>query len=131
MVDEPPCNRDPERQLRETGKVSRGLMGVIVGPVTRELAEAMNLVQESLRKLAGDIRGVALRVASSSQALSATSQEMSSSSQEVAGTVDQISKGAETQAEMVENSNRLFKEMAMRVWVSAEVSDRRHQLNIG
>ena len=30
-------------QLREHGKVSRGLMGVVVGPVTRELAEAMNL----------------------------------------------------------------------------------------
>jgi serine protease Do len=31
------------RQLRETGKVSRGLLGVMVGPVTRELAEAMQL----------------------------------------------------------------------------------------
>ncbi len=31
------------KQLREHGKVSRGLMGVVVGPVTRELAEAMNL----------------------------------------------------------------------------------------
>jgi serine protease Do len=31
------------KQLREHGKVSRGLMGVVVGAVTRELAEAMNL----------------------------------------------------------------------------------------
>ncbi len=31
------------KQLREFGKVSRGLLGVIVGPVTREMAEAMNL----------------------------------------------------------------------------------------
>jgi len=31
------------RQLREFGKVSRGLLGVVVGPVTRELAEALNL----------------------------------------------------------------------------------------
>ncbi len=31
------------RQLREHGKVSRGLLGVVVGQVTRELAEAMNL----------------------------------------------------------------------------------------
>jgi len=30
-------------QLREHGKVSRGLLGVIVGPVTREMAEAMKL----------------------------------------------------------------------------------------
>lgn len=31
------------RQLRESGKVSRGLMGVQVGPVTREMAEAFGL----------------------------------------------------------------------------------------
>jgi len=31
------------RQLREHGKVSRGLLGVIVGPVTREMAEALQL----------------------------------------------------------------------------------------
>jgi len=31
------------QQLREHGKVSRGLLGVVVGAVTRELAEAMNL----------------------------------------------------------------------------------------
>jgi len=31
------------RQLRETGKVERGLLGVIVGVVTREMAEALEL----------------------------------------------------------------------------------------
>ena len=31
------------RQLRETGKVERGLLGVIVGVVTREMAEALDL----------------------------------------------------------------------------------------
>jgi serine protease Do len=31
------------QQLRETGQVSRGLLGVVVAAVTRELAEAMNL----------------------------------------------------------------------------------------
>jgi serine protease Do len=31
------------RQLRDHGKVERGLLGVQVGPVTRELAEALNL----------------------------------------------------------------------------------------
>jgi methyl-accepting chemotaxis protein len=82
---------------------------------TSDLAGAMNHVQQSLRSLVGDIRGIALRVAGSSQALSVTSMEMTASSTEVAKTVDQISKGAETQAEMVEQSNRLFKEMAMSI----------------
>jgi len=31
------------KQLREHGKVSRGLLGVIVGPVSREMAEALKL----------------------------------------------------------------------------------------
>jgi serine protease Do len=31
------------KQLRETGKVERGLLGVIVGAVTREMAEALSL----------------------------------------------------------------------------------------
>jgi serine protease Do len=31
------------QQLRETGSVQRGLLGVVVGAVTRELAEALNL----------------------------------------------------------------------------------------
>ncbi|MDH3960798.1 MAG: methyl-accepting chemotaxis protein, partial [Desulfuromonadales bacterium] len=82
---------------------------------TSDLASSMNQIQESLRGLVGDIRGIAFKVAGSAQDLSGTSQEMSASSQEVAGTVDQISKGAETQAEMVEESNRLFKEVAMSI----------------
>lgn len=82
---------------------------------TSDLAAAMNQIQESLRGLVGDIRGIAFKVAGSAQNLSGTSQEMSASAQAVAGTVDQISKGAETQAEMVEKSNRLFKEVAMSI----------------
>jgi methyl-accepting chemotaxis protein len=82
---------------------------------TSDLANAMNHIQESLRALVGDIRGIAFRVAGSAQNLSETSMQMSASSHEVASTVDQISKGAETQAEMVEKSNRLFREVAMSI----------------
>lgn len=82
---------------------------------TGDLAASMNHIQESLRTLVGEIRGIAFKVAGSAQNLSGTSQEMCASSQEVASTVDQISKGAETQAEMVEESNRLFKEVAMSI----------------
>jgi len=82
---------------------------------TADLADSMNQLQESLRTLVGDVRNIAFKVASSAQNLSGTSQEMSASSQEVARTVDQISKGAETQAEMVEESHRLFKEVAVSI----------------
>jgi len=98
---------------------------------TSDLAKAMNYIQESLRALVGDIRGIAFKVASSAQHLSGTAQEMSASSQQVAETVDQISKGAETQAEMVEESNRLFKEVAMSINLVAssakKVAESAHQ----
>jgi serine protease Do len=42
------------QQLREHGKVSRGLLGVVVGAVTRELAEAMNL-ERSAGALVNDV----------------------------------------------------------------------------
>ncbi len=82
---------------------------------TTDLSEALKQVQENLRQLVGDIRVIAMRVAGSAQALSATSEEATASAQEVARTVDQISQGAEIQAEMVEESNRLFKEMAVSI----------------
>lgn len=82
---------------------------------TSDLASAMNQIQQSLRSLVGEIRGISFKVASSAETLSGTSMQVSASAQEVAGTVDQISKGAETQAEMVEESNRRFKEMAQSI----------------
>ena len=91
---------------------------------TRDLANAMNQIQESLRTLVGDIRGIAFKVAGSAQNLSGTSQEVSASSQEVSRTVEQISKGAETQAEMVEESNRLFKEVAMSINLVARAASK-------
>lgn len=82
---------------------------------TDDIAAAMNRVQTSLRELVGDIRGISSRVAEASLSLSVTAQQMTASSHEVAGTVDLISKGAETQAEMVEESNRFFKDMAIAI----------------
>ena len=87
---------------------------------TDDIAAAMNRVQASLRDLVGEIRTFASRVAESSLSLSVTAQQMTASSHEVAGTVYTISKGAETQAEMVEESNRFFKEMAAAINQVAE-----------
>ncbi len=82
---------------------------------TDDIALAMNRVQASLRELVGEIRGFASQVTEASMSLSVTAQEMTASSHEVAGTVDLISKGAETQAEMVEASNQSFREMAVAI----------------
>jgi methyl-accepting chemotaxis protein len=91
---------------------------------TEDLAKAMNLIQDSLRTLVGNIRAIAFKVAGSAQNLSGTAQEVSASSLQVASTADQISKGAEIQAEMVEESNRLFKEVAMSINLVASSAKR-------
>lgn len=44
------------KQLRETGKVERGLLGVIVGAVTREMAEALGL-DRPVGALVNDVTG--------------------------------------------------------------------------
>ncbi len=86
---------------------------------TTDLAESLEQVRDNLHQLVGEIRTIAFRVAASAQALSSTTQQTTASSQEVARTIDLISKGAETQAEMVEESNRLFKEMAASIGLVA------------
>ncbi len=89
-------------------KLRKGL----VSDETDDLADSLNLVIDSLRKLVGKMRGSSLRVNESSQGLSASAEEMTATSHEVAGAIEQISRGAETQAEMVERVSRVIREMA-------------------
>ena len=84
----------------------------LVSDETEDLADSLNQVVESLRKLVGKIRSSSVRVNESSQGLSASAEEMTASSHEVAGAIEQISRGAETQAEMVERVSRVVREMA-------------------
>ncbi len=84
----------------------------LVSDETEDLADSLNQVVDSLRKLVGKIRSSSLRVNESSQGLSASAEEMTASSHEVAGAIEQISRGAETQAEMVERVSRVIREMA-------------------
>ncbi len=84
----------------------------LVSDETEDLADSLNQVVDSLRKLVGKIRSSSLRVNESSQGLSASAEEMTTSSHEVAGALEQISRGAETQAEMVERVSRVIREMA-------------------
>ncbi|HKL26817.1 MAG TPA: methyl-accepting chemotaxis protein [Desulfuromonadales bacterium] len=115
------------RKLTEAGdRLSRGDLSRDIqvknrlSDETDDIAASMNQVQASLRELVGEIKSFASRVAEASLSLSVTAQQMTASSHEVAGTVDSISKGAETQAEMVEESNRFFKEMATAINQIAE-----------
>ncbi|MFO7811953.1 MAG: methyl-accepting chemotaxis protein [Pelovirga sp.] len=82
---------------------------------TEDLSNSLNLVVDSLRNLVGQIRGSALNVNESSMALATTSEEMTATAHEVAGSIEQISRGAETQAEMVERVSQVVREMAEQI----------------
>jgi methyl-accepting chemotaxis protein len=91
------------------------LPGTFLPDETNDLATALNEVTVNLRELVGYIRSVSATVAQSAQALSVTTQEVTASGQEVAKTVEQISYGAESQAEMTERSTRLIRDMAVSI----------------
>ncbi|NIQ94328.1 MAG: methyl-accepting chemotaxis protein, partial [Desulfuromonadales bacterium] len=76
----------------------------------------------NLKSLVGKVRDASVRVSDSAQGLSATSQEMTASSHELSNTVEQISRGAEVQAETVEKTSRLIKEMAVNTELVASSS---------
>lgn len=91
---------------------------------TEDLSNSLNLVVDSLRNLVGQIRGSALNVNESSMALATTAEEMTATAHEVAGSIEQISRGAETQAEMVERVSRVVREMAEQIELVAGSSSK-------
>jgi len=111
------------RTLREAAeRISKGdlsrqvrLSPSIFPDETADLGNSLNSVVESLRELVGFIRSSTVKSAASAQTLSATAEEMTASAHEVASTVEHISRGAETQAEMIDKSSTLIREMAMAI----------------
>jgi methyl-accepting chemotaxis protein len=104
-------------QRLSQGDLSRDvqLPGTFLPDETTDLATALNEVIANLRELVGYIRNVSSTVAQSAQALSLTTQEVTASGREVAKTLEQISDGADSQAEMTERSTRLIREMAISI----------------
>lgn len=91
---------------------------------TEDLANSLSRVVDSLRNLVGQIRTSSVNVNGSSLALATTAEEMTATAHEVAGSIEQISRGAETQAEMVERASRVMHEMAQQIdLVAAAAND--------
>ncbi|MBE0596692.1 MAG: methyl-accepting chemotaxis protein, partial [Desulfuromonadales bacterium] len=82
---------------------------------TVDLADSLNRVVGSLRELVGYIRASSVKVAEAAQEVSATSEQTTVTAHEIFAAVDQINRGAETQAEMVEKSSRLIRDMALSI----------------
>lgn len=68
-----------------------------------------------LRAMVSQVLNVAERVSSSSQELSSSAQEMNATTEEVSSTVQQIAKGTETQAQKVEETQKVMEEMSASV----------------
>lgn len=82
---------------------------------TQDLALAINRMVKSLRELVSHIRDTSGRVSGSARTLSVTALEVNTTTAEVARAIEQISKGAESQAGMVGQSSKLIHEMAISI----------------
>jgi len=91
---------------------------------TEDLATSLNLVVASLRNLVGQIRTSSVNVNELSLSQATTAEEMTATAHEIAGSIEQVSRGAETQAEMVERASRVIREMAEQIdLVAASAAD--------
>lgn len=69
---------------------------------TGELSRAIETLNNSFKKLIGNIANTSEQVAASSEELSATAQQTTASSQEVANSIEEIARGAGSQAQDTE-----------------------------
>jgi len=117
------------RHLRQISRLSEGAERLSDGDLSRnvrlrkglfsdeteDLSNSLNLVVGSLRNLVGQIRTSSLDVNELSLSQATTAEEMTATAHEVAGSIEQISRGAETQAEMVERASKVILEMAEQI----------------
>jgi methyl-accepting chemotaxis protein len=77
-----------------------------------ELTHRFNILFNSLAAVMTQSRNVADQLASSSEELASTAEEISSSSENVASTQQQITKGAQSQATLVVEAQKLIKQLS-------------------
>jgi methyl-accepting chemotaxis protein len=87
-----------------------------------DLAESFDLMVDNLIQLVGSVQHTSGEIFKAAQNLSATSEEMNASTEEIAANVVNISRGAETQAEMVIKASNITKGLAQSVKDVAEKS---------
>lgn len=68
------------------------------------LASAFNQIIDSMRDMVSQVRGIADKVSASAEELSSSSEEMNASTQEIANVIQEVSKGAVTQSERIDES---------------------------
>ena len=89
----PISNGDLTQQISIKGKDEFGLM-----------AKAFNEIVKSMNSIVTQVRMSANKVASSAQQMSSSSEEMNATTQEVSSAIMKVSKGAETQAQRIDET---------------------------
>ncbi|MDP6685960.1 MAG: methyl-accepting chemotaxis protein [Candidatus Omnitrophota bacterium] len=102
-----------------TQKVASGDLTVSIQSKSEDevgnMAKAFQTMIVTLRNMVAQILSTADRISSSSQELSSSAQEMNATAEEVSSTVQQIAKGTETQAERVEETQKVMEQMSASV----------------
>lgn len=80
-----------------------------------KMTEAFGIMIANLKKIIAQILDTSERVSTSSQQLSSSAQEMNATSEEVSSTVQQIARGTETQAQKVDETQKVMEQMATAV----------------
>ena len=91
------------------------------GPI-RELADSLNLVQDRTRGAVAEMAVASLKVRRFATNLAASAVEMNAASEEITATVQQISKGMETQAARTSETSEVMTRMSKNVGLMAEKS---------
>jgi len=86
-----------------------------------DLARSFNAMLASLLNIVVEVRSTSEQIFESAQSLSATAAEVNATTEEIAKAAANIARGAETQAEMVNHTSSITREMAESV---AEIADR-------
>ncbi len=87
---------------------------------TTGIANSINLMAENLRGLVGQLRSASGHVSESAHTLFSTTLEVNATTEEIAKALEQISHGAEIQAEMAGKGSTLIHELAVSVELVAK-----------
>lgn len=82
---------------------------------TTGIASSINLMTENLRELVSQLRSASGHVSDSARTLFSTTLEVNATTEEIAKALEQISHGAEAQAEMTGKGSTLIHELAVSV----------------
>jgi methyl-accepting chemotaxis protein len=119
--------RNHQPILEATDRISRGDLRaeIRVSPAgrfpdeTHELSRSISDMLENLRELVDHVQVTAARVSSCSQNLAGSVQGVSDATEEISSTVADVSKGASHQQTLVQDVNRLIRDIASAIEVNA------------